>query len=139
MDITLIRYARSDQGTFGRLIMPEREFHSLELPWRDNKLRISCIPVGEYGCYRYRSRKFKTVFIINNVPGRSGILFHWGNFAGDISKGLLTHSQGCILLGSYIGKIRNQLCVMSSKFAFTAFMDSLVGVNKFNLKIMERL
>ena len=139
MRIDLIRYSRSDHGTFGRLITPEREFHCLELPWRENNRGLSCIPVGEYECSRYRSRKFKEVFIVNGVPSRSGILIHWGNFAGDVAKGLLTHSQGCILIGSYVGRMRGQLCVMASKFAFTDFMDSMAGVDGFTLKIRERL
>lgn len=139
MRVDLIRYSRSDNGTFGRLITPYREFHCLELPWRENKRCLSCIPVGEYDCSRYRSRKFKEVFIVNGVPSRSGILFHWGNFAGDVSKGLLTHSQGCILIGSYVGRMRGQLCVMASKFAFSDFIGSMVGVNEFILKIRERL
>lgn len=69
-------------------------FHSvtLELPWRDNKTNISCIPAGSYPLRLKDSAKFGQSVEVFNVPDRSEILFHAGNSDKD------TH--GCILLGT---------------------------------------
>jgi hypothetical protein len=64
---------------------------SLELPYLENHKDISCIPPGEYKCERITSVKFGLCFIVKDVPGRSGILFHSGNFTTD--------TEGCILPG----------------------------------------
>jgi hypothetical protein len=64
---------------------------TLELPYLENHKDISCIPPGEYKCERITSVKFGLCFIVKDVPGRSGILFHSGNFTTD--------TEGCILPG----------------------------------------
>ncbi len=70
----------------------EYSFKTLELAWKNNKNRISCIPEGEYDVVRRWSPKFKEHFHITNVKGRTFILIHPGNY----------HSQilGCVLVGS---------------------------------------
>lgn len=65
---------------------------TLELPWRENQRRVSCIPEGTYEVVRRESRKFGEHFHILNVPERDFILIHSGNFHYQI--------QGCILVGS---------------------------------------
>lgn len=72
----------------GRLLFA---FKTLELAWRDNERRVSCIPEGTYRAIRHTSPKFGPCLWIQNVPNRSEILIHPGNF----------HSQilGCILPG----------------------------------------
>lgn len=74
-------------------------FHckSLELPWNQNKKRISCIPVGEYLCDfrtigKYANKSFHVKSPnYDEVHGRSHILIHSGNYKKD--------TLGCILLG----------------------------------------
>jgi hypothetical protein len=70
---------------------PPFEFKTLELPWKDNIRRISCIPVGKYRTIKHTSPKFKQSFWLRNVDGRSEILIHAGNFTRQI--------LGCILPG----------------------------------------
>ena len=71
---------------------------SLELPWKDNQRNVSCIPEGKYNVSKKDSPKFgKGTFAINDVPGRSNILIHPGNFTREI--------QGCILLGERFSDI----------------------------------
>lgn len=71
---------------------------SLELPWNANMRSVSCIPTGSYSVTKVNSPKFGTgTFIINNVPNRSSILIHPGNFTRQI--------EGCILLGSNFNDI----------------------------------
>jgi hypothetical protein len=64
---------------------------TLELPWKDNEKRISCIPDGEYEVIKHTSPKFGECFWIQDVPDRSEILFHSGSF--------YTNTLGCVLVG----------------------------------------
>lgn len=63
----------------------------LELPWLDNKFRVSCIPAGNYKAVKHVSPKFGDSFWIKDVPARSGILIHRGNF--------VRNTAGCLLPG----------------------------------------
>ena len=63
--------------------------NTIELPYRDNEIGISCIPNDEYLVTRDRHGKH-TWFKIPNVNGRSFIEIHVGHKP--------SHSQGCILL-----------------------------------------
>lgn len=64
--------------------------HTIELPWRENKKRISCVPEGTYVLRRRYSEKFKWHYALLDVPNRSCILIHPANNA---QKEL----QGCIV------------------------------------------
>lgn len=68
---------------------------SLELPSRDNQKRISCIPPGVYRAYKCQSKSKGLVYLLFDVPNRSEIMIHVGNYSAD--------TQGCILLGRNVG------------------------------------
>ena len=86
--LQLIRPERNERWTRGSVRLGGRWIcQTLELPWRDNQRRVSCIPPGVYQC---RWRDGLTVEIAD-VPGRSGILIHPGN--------RLDETKGCILPG----------------------------------------
>lgn len=121
--VFLTRTDRSDHGTFGVLACPELSFScfTLELPWRDNQRSISCIPAGEYLVKTRQSPRFGLVFHVQDVEGRSFILFHSGNYAGDVHKGWKTHSEGCLLFGKARGWIGNQRAVLNSRLAQREF------------------
>ena len=124
--LRIIRYSTSDHGTFGVLIRPDGFVcHSLELPQRDNKPNISCIPAGRYEL-RYLERsasgRYRHVYHLQGVYGRSGVLIHAGNLAGDVTKDLRTHSAGCILLGAKRGVLSGQQAVLSSGPTLTKLM-----------------
>lgn len=122
----LRRLRHTDQGTQGVLILPSGVFcNTLELPWRDNKQRISCIPCGEYDVAIRQSPKFGKIYEVRFVPGRSYILTHSGNLAGDVAKGFLSHVDGCILLGSRWGVINKQLAILNSRPTVRKFMTEL--------------
>jgi len=53
--------------------------NTLELAWRDNQVRVSCIREGTYQIVVGRSPKFGHCVRVTNVSGRSGILFHAAN------------------------------------------------------------
>lgn len=62
---------------------------TIELPWRGNAKRISCIPEGKYYLAMYPSSKHGIRPLIQHVEGRSGILIHPANNA-------LKELEGCI-------------------------------------------
>jgi hypothetical protein len=115
--------SESDHGTFGVVSAPCVGYScfSLELPWRKNKVRMSRIPDGEYLCRIRNSPKFGITFHLQDVEGRSYILIHSLNFAGDTLKGWKTHSHGCIGFGKSKGFIGNQRAILNSRLAVTEF------------------
>ncbi|MDP9955172.1 hypothetical protein J2X97_000809 [Epilithonimonas hungarica] len=62
---------------------------TIELPWRDNQRKISCIPEGTYRLKKRFSPKFKWHLEVMNVQNRDLILFHPANNA-------LKELNGCI-------------------------------------------
>jgi hypothetical protein len=100
---------------------------TIERAWRDNRRNISCIPEGRYKCRRVVSPRFGTTFEVIGVPGRSNILFHAGNTAGD--------SRGCILLGEKFGKLKGRTAVLNSKKMFNKFMEVLRDIDSIYLEI----
>jgi len=102
-----------------------------ELAWLDNIRSISCIPPGEYIAKRYSSNKYKNTFEIQNVPGRTYILIHIGNFKSD--------SKGCILVGEYFDEIDNVAGadVGASGKAFKQFLEMTGKLKSFKLIIRE--
>jgi len=127
MLVNLIRTESSAQGTLGMLLVNDMRFYTIELPWKENQRSKSCIPYGEYACELINSPHFGEVYQIKDVPGRTHILMHPGNWAGDTEQGYRTDSDGCVLLGEAPGNIANQLCVTSSKKALNHFMYITAG------------
>jgi len=129
-------------GTWGVLHKQTREFDTeptitedipvavtLENPWIDNLPRVSCIPCGLYLCKRIDSPKFGDTFEICDVPERTHILFHSGNFERD--------TLGCILVASKFGVLSNTPAVLDSKIAFRNFLDGLEDIDEFELAIVD--
>lgn len=80
-------------------------FVTLELPNRHNKRNISNIPTGGYKCevIKRPNRKKEHAILIKNVPGRSAILIHKGNFFTDI--------KGCVLVGTHFDYVNNDTVI----------------------------
>ncbi len=62
---------------------------TIELPWKNNETKVSCIPEGKYFIKKRYSKKFQWHLEIINVKNRSLILFHPANNA-------LQELNGCI-------------------------------------------
>ena len=78
------------EGTNGALFNNDRFVgFTIELPWKENRKQVSCIPEGVYELRPRYSEKFKHHLVLENVPNRSLILIHPAN---DANKEL----QGCI-------------------------------------------
>lgn len=56
------------------------EFKALELPWKNNERRVSCIPAGTYQIIKHTSPKFGQCYWVQDVPNRSEILIHPANY-----------------------------------------------------------
>ncbi|WP_310554840.1 DUF5675 family protein [Flavobacterium sp.] len=62
---------------------------TIELPWKINETKVSCIPEGKYFIKKRYSKKFQWHLEIVDVKNRSLILFHPANNA-------LQELNGCI-------------------------------------------
>ena len=76
----------------------------IELPWKDNARDVSCIPAGGPYALRVRpateSRRFSYDHVaVDDVPERSDILFHGGNWGGSRADGFASELLGCIAPG----------------------------------------
>lgn len=132
----LIRLETSDEGTFGILNYGGRYLFTGELPWRGNARGESCIPTGIYQVFMRTSPRFGRCYEIQDVPGRSDILLHNGNWCGDDTLGFKTHVDGCVLLGLSRGRLDSQNAVFSSRRARHKFENEMAGA-PFELEIIE--
>ena len=95
----MLHRAYFKEGTNGTLFCYDKFLcHTIELPWRNNKRNISCIPEGQYQIEPRFSKRFQNHLILKNVKGRSFILFHPAN---DAKKDL----EGCIAPVTYLNGI----------------------------------
>ena len=100
MNLELIRTC-FPEGTNGALLFNGAAICStIELPWKNNLPRISCIPEGKYKLMKRYSPHFKWHLEVKDVPGRQLILIHPANDAVTELKGCI--APVCILTG--IGK-----------------------------------
>jgi len=140
MELTLKRVLRTNDGITGVLIAGARELcRILEPQWKNNQKGISAIPEGTYTCMRVDTPKHGNVFQIMSVPGRTAVLFHWGNTEID--------TEACLLTGMEVGEMfaqdpdtkknESQLAVLRSKEAFEKFMTYLKNEQAFTLHIIN--
>lgn len=134
----LSRYPSTDHDTLGRLKLPNGDLIcTIELPDRNNASNVSRIPAGSYTVTPWKSKKFGNVWILKDVSGRTYILIHKGNVAGNRDKGLKTHSNGCILVGMAYGTIYGQLAVSNSAKALRKCHEVLDQYSSFELIIED--
>jgi len=126
LQATIERYSYSPTATMGRLFLNGLVLQTIEPPWLQNKVNLSCIPEGYYLCRRIVSPRYGDCFEII-VPGRTGILFHVANWAREL--------KGCIAIG--LSAHSNEYRVISSKLAISEFNDALKGVEEFKLFITQ--
>jgi len=83
-----------DDCTIGRLSVDGIHCFTLELPWKLNMPQVSCIPPGEYRVTKYQSPSKGLCLLLHDVPHRSMIEIHAGNYTSQI--------EGCILVGDSV-------------------------------------
>lgn len=109
--------------TISTLVFPTGEtFAIMERPALDNAPNISCIPEGTYELAlrasavveRTSKGMHKQGWEVLNVPARSYIMFHVGNYA--------RNSEGCLLVGKGFS-YHNEFMVTHSINSFDSFQD----------------
>jgi hypothetical protein len=93
--------AQDDEGTVSPL-ESDGGFKCLvlELPDRANANGHSRIPAGTYPCEWAESPHHGPCYHVRDVPGRSDILIHAGNLAGDVDMGFASDLLGCLAPGT---------------------------------------
>lgn len=136
----LIRFRTGDQGTVGQLLhYGGHVCWMMELPDRANKPNRGRIPQGLYRVEylkRSASGRFHDVYWVRSVPGRSGILTHAGNVAGDVEKGYRSHSWGCLLPAARMGSLYGQIAGLQSRKALRA-LHAITNRQPFTMRIRD--
>lgn len=134
--LQLTRCAEFEEaGVFGRLRLIGPEYlmpilATVERPWKNNELSISCIPKGVYAiAYRHYNKGNYAAIEVLNVPGRTHILFHKANWAIEV--------EGCIAVGKEIRGMNGTLGVTRSGTAFGQLMEAIERVLKDELNTLE--
>jgi len=98
MELELIR-TYYPAATNGKILYQDRlMMYSIELPWKDNHTRVSCIPEGKYELVKRWSPKFARHLQVLNVPQRKYILIHPANVALQELKGCI--APVCLITGA---------------------------------------
>jgi hypothetical protein len=128
--IEILRKYQPGRATIGILSVDDTvRMLTLELPWRNNEIKKSCIPEGTYTCEAVSNRQtsggllMPRTFVVTGTAPRSGILFHIGNAVKD--------TEGCILLGTRLDEDQ----VLNSLSAFNFFRRLTEKVQTFELNI----
>lgn len=148
----LVRELSTDDGVFGRLLIPQGLWwYTMEDDWRNNAVGQSCIPLGNYTLVRtiYHKKQeaadpwwlrfnYETFEIID-VPGRTRILIHPANTEEDV--------EGCVGIGTVQGfttvkvdedtgltHVRKR-AVLQSRAAFTEFMRAMRNIDRMPLRV----
>lgn len=106
-------------GTNGKLECEGKTIcNTIELPWKNNERKVSCVPEGKYFLEKRYSAKFKWHIEVKNVANRSGILFHPANNARQ-------ELNGCIapvtkLSGAGLGLMSRKALVALKNVVFKA-------------------
>lgn len=127
--VTITRNQDDGTQTLGELEYNGLKLNTLELSYKDNKRNISSIPKGTYNVkYTFSPKFMKYTYEILNVPGRSGIRIHTGNYFTDI--------QGCILLGNGYKHLNkdNKLDIINSTVSVKT-LEQLLNKQPFKLII----
>ena len=99
---------------------------TIERPWLQNKVNISCIPGGIYDIKPVKSPKFGETFKVCDVVGRTHILIHKANRPSEL--------QGCIAPVSSYGVLKGEWAGLQSKLAYDKLMAEL-GNSEHKLEI----
>lgn len=124
--VTVKRVVRRDDSTFGVLVYDNQpRFVTLEPPWKNNQHNISCIPEGIYHAVKFNSPHFGRTWQLIDVPNRTSIEFHFGNY--------VKNTEGCILLGTSYNP--NHLMIMDSQRALQNFIKATENWTELEVRV----
>lgn len=133
--VDIIRLWEAVDGTFGALKIGGFPFCvTLEPPDLLNVQNKSSIPGPQsYYCQKIISPKFGKTFEIMDVPKRSNVLFHPGNYVEE--------TEACVLLGESWWKFdpAGERGIKNSGSTFKRFMEVMEEVSVFRLAITYSL
>ena len=114
-------------GTNGKLECEGKTIcNTIELPWKNNERKVSCVPEGKYFLEKRYSSKFKWHIEVKNVANRSGILFHPANNA-------MQELNGCI---APVTKLSGAGLGLMSRKAFAALKNVVFKALEKNEKVV---
>lgn len=128
LEITIVRTSENATSTTGELYVDGRFVaQTLELPWRNNQSYLSAIPAGRYAAHLRYDKTDGWRLQLNDVPGRSGVQLHIGNYPSQI--------EGCVLVGLAVNNAENRLEASSAAYgrvrnAFYGTSDPVQSPNK---------
>jgi hypothetical protein len=115
-EIKIDRSSYSDNCIQGYMFIDSEAIcYTMELPWEDNQNNISAIPVGKYNGFLRYDKSDGWRIQLENVPNRSGVQIHVGNYTSQI--------KGCILVGEGV----EDCTVSSSKKAYNKLKQAFYG------------
>jgi len=104
----------------------------LELPWKNNLPKVSCIPHGRYILKKRKAFEDGSRFDyphleVLNVPGRDKIKWHIGNYVHEI--------EGCGVPGKMLRDLNNDglTDMVSSRLALNQLMACLEDETELNI------
>jgi Family of unknown function (DUF5675) len=116
--------------TFGKMILEwipnHPDLYTLELP-SGNGGEGFCITQGLYNCIPHNSLKHPETWQLLNVPGRTEILIHSGNYAKD--------TEGCILVGKDIDE--DNLMIGKSQEAMEYLRNTIGLTENFCIEVLD--
>jgi hypothetical protein len=130
--LLLKRISKTESGTWGVLSECGKMPFAVTGEREDlcNMKNRSCIPEGKYTCEKISSPSHGSCFEVRDVPKRSHILFHKGNWP---SK----DSEGCILIAESFDILDGREAIGDSRHGFKEFMVTLQYEKEFHLTIKD--
>jgi hypothetical protein len=118
IDLAIQRQHSGKDCTSGQISLEGQVVgYTLERPWEGNIPLISSIPGGRYHGFVRTKTADRWRIELTDVPGRTHVQLHVGNFVAD--------GVGCILIGS---NLKPDLCTLTdSKAAFDKFKLSFAA------------
>lgn len=109
----------------------KRVISILELPWKYNEEKVSCIPTGTYLCrlqeHVSKSGNQYPAYEVTGAPDRTDIEIHIGNTVVD--------SLGCLIEGTILDETKER--VLESAVAHKLFLDTMEQDPEFQLEIID--
>lgn len=131
-ELTLTRFLDTGKETLGYLECEDLLFYlwTLELSWKENERRKSCIPCPKnfYLVRNHRSPNHGECFRLDYVKDRLNILIHKGNTIKD--------TKGCIIVGMSLGNIKGKPAVLQSTEALQLLRS--IFKTDFKLNIIDK-
>jgi hypothetical protein len=129
-DAVLVRNIDNGTETLGTLQVGQVfQCRTLERSYKNNLPNISSILIGTYTCsWKWMWRELRYRYQVMNVPNRTGVFLHQGNY--------FFESAGCIILGSQPQDINgdSQLDLINTKTILDYF-EQLMGHKDFQILI----